>query len=46
MFREVIESGFRQMALRLHPDHEGRSEDMRKLLSLMEKLRRQLPERN
>jgi hypothetical protein len=42
MFRELVHTGFRQMALRFHPDHGGRAEDMRKLNSLMEKLREQL----
>ena len=35
MFRELVETGFRQVALRLHPDHGGRMEDMRQLLALM-----------
>jgi hypothetical protein len=42
MFRELVQAGFRHMALRFHPDHGGRSEDMRQLNLLMEKLREQL----
>jgi hypothetical protein len=42
MFRELVQAGFRQMALRFHPDHGGRAEDMRALNLLMEKLREQL----
>jgi hypothetical protein len=42
MFRQLVEAGFRQMALRFHPDHGGRAEDMRQLNLLMEKLREQL----
>jgi hypothetical protein len=42
LFRELISAGYRQTALRYHPDVGGRSEDMRRLNALLEKLREQL----
>jgi hypothetical protein len=39
LFLELVNSGYRQTALKYHPDIGGRPEDMRRLNALIEKLR-------
>ena len=42
LFRQVVDAGYRQLALRFHPDVGGRAADMRRLNALVEGLREQL----
>jgi len=42
LFRQVMDAGYRQLALRFHPDVGGRAADMRRLIALVEGLREQL----
>jgi hypothetical protein len=42
LFRELIESGYRALALKLHPDRGGSTEGMQRLNALMHRLRRKV----
>jgi hypothetical protein len=42
MTLEIVNSGYRALALKLHPDHGGDAETMRQLNALAESLRTQL----
>src|SRR5215471_6491205 len=42
LFREVLNAGYRTLAIRLHPDQGGDGERMRRLNQLIERWRQQL----
>lgn len=42
LLAELVESGFRQLALKRHPDHGGTNDAMRELSELRDSLRAQL----
>jgi hypothetical protein len=44
LFAQIFHAGYRALALRLHPDHGGDPETMRRLNLLVEKMRHQLKE--
>ena len=41
LYRELIEAGYRALAQRLHPDHGGTDEAIKRLNALMARLRRE-----
>jgi uncharacterized protein (DUF3820 family) len=42
LFRDVLNAGYRTMAIRLHPDQGGNGEEMRRLNQVIERWRKQL----
>jgi hypothetical protein len=42
LFRDLLESGYRSVAMKRHPDRGGNTADMQRLNDLMEELRGQV----